>query len=145
MKLKILQSRIMVILNFRKIHQQLRTKKYKSCDRRCVELARFSTGLYFHVHQLGTLRVQEHISFPYAQPDPTSPGANVTSCTDDTVHGFPLTGNNKYQAGDLGNIQCDANNINNNNNCKICKCTANMTERPIRFQHSENEILSTNV
>ena len=88
----------------------------------------FPTGLYgFHVHQFGDLESPGTHFIPIcSEPDPTSPGANVTSCTDDTVHGFPLTpGNNKYQAGDLGNIQCDANNIDNNNNCKICKCTAN--------------------
>ena len=103
------------------------TKNTKPVTVDVSNLRGFPTGLYgFHVHQFGDLESPGTHFIPIcSEPDPTSPGANVTSCTDDTIHGFPLTGSNKYQAGDLGNIRCDGNNIGNSNNCKICECTVN--------------------
>lgn len=100
------------------------------------KLRGFPTGTYgFHVHQFGDLESPGTHFIPIcSEPDPTSPGANSTSCIDDTIHGFPLTpGNNKYQAGDLGNIKCDGNQMATSNNCKICKCTVNTGTETTNF------------
>lgn len=83
----------------------------------------FPKGDYgFHIHQYGDMiQPGTHFIPICTEPDPTVTPATKSSCEDDVTHGFPLTDvNNKYQAGDLGNIRCDANG-----GCKICICTAN--------------------
>ena len=89
------------------------------------ELKGFPEGLYgFHIHQFGDLiQPGTHFIPICTGPDPTEPTTTTaapSSCQDDATHGFPLGTNNKYQAGDLGNIKCKADGT-----CQICVCTTN--------------------